>query len=490
MKSKILVGAFHHESNSFNPIVSSKNDFNIFVGDELFHQIKDNDSLSGIITTLLENEIEVIPTISMRGVPNGEVDQDLFLSMKTKMMEMASKHKLDGICLALHGSMRVAGLGEAEGLILEELRALFPNIPIFVALDMHASMSEKMIKHCDGFVGYKTAPHIDCSETGVQAAQMLLTVLNLDKPIFSSTLRIPMIVAGEKSASDVYPMTKLIDALKEAEKDEEVLSASYLLGFPWSDNPDNRVSVHVVSTNSQKECDELCLYLARLFWSHRHDFKFVAEAYKPKEALDKALETVKEGIFPVYISDSGDNPTAGASADNTHFLNLMLDNCHLDILDNTVIYAGFHDPMAVEACLNKEGEYLHLTFGAHFDAQLSQPVTQIVFVKKVLENTLYRGQPAGTIVLIQIVNLEIILTQKHIGFTETQMFTDLGINASKHPIIICKLGYLTPSHAGIAKKSIFALTSGHTQQDLESIPYENVTRPVYPLDKHIKVSFE
>lgn len=145
---RILVGGMHHESNTFNPIITGKKDFRVIYGEDIFNNIRENDSASGIITTLKGAGYEVVPTVFARAVPNGEVDYNFFQEIKSYMMDIArsQRGKIDAITLALHGSMRVEGLGEAEGVILEELREIFPEIPIFVALDMHGTMTEKCIK--------------------------------------------------------------------------------------------------------------------------------------------------------------------------------------------------------------------------------------------------------------------------------------------------------------------------------------------------------
>jgi microcystin degradation protein MlrC len=60
--------------------------------------------------------------------------------------------------------MTDSDLQEAEGPLLAGLREILPNIPIFVALDMHATMTEQMHRNADGMVGYKCAPHTDQTE--------------------------------------------------------------------------------------------------------------------------------------------------------------------------------------------------------------------------------------------------------------------------------------------------------------------------------------
>lgn len=482
---RILVGGMHHESNTFNPIITGKKDFRVIYGEDIFNNIRENDSASGIITTLKGAGYEVVPTVFARAVPNGEVDYNFFQEIKSYMMDIArsQRGKIDAITLALHGSMRVEGLGEAEGVILEELREIFPEIPIFASLDMHGTMTEKMHKNADGFVGYKQAPHTDCTETGILAGKMTINALENGVLPKSAWIKIPMIIAGEKSGTDVEPMYSLIEKLREVEKDDQVLAASYLLGFPWADNSDSGVGVYVVTKDSQNRADELALKLAHEFWERREDFAFVTETYKPKEALEKALESAKEKDIPVYISDSGDNPTAGASSDNTEFLKLILENEDVKNLEKSLIYGGFYDPEATLLCRGKVGEKINLTFGSKFDKDSSTPITKEVLVKSYLANYKYANMFVGALALISIGNVDIVLSENHVGFTDPQMFRELGLSPEEHPIIVCKLGYLTPGHNALAKRSILALTKGNTNEDLETIDFKLIKRPIYPLEK-------
>lgn len=480
---RILIGGLHHESNSFSPIISGAGDFKVLRGDEIFDHIRDNDSISGIITTLRQAGYELIPTVFARAVPNGEVDYDFFQSLKQDMMAIAKREQgqIDAICLALHGSMRVKGLGEAEGPILKELRDIYPDIPIFTSLDMHATMSDQMHDNADGFAGYKTAPHIDCTETGILAAKMTIFALEHGTIPKSAWVKIPMLLAGEKSGTDVEPMIGLIDQLHQLEQDDDVLAASILMGFPWADNPDSSVGIYLVTKDSQAKADQLALELADTFWQKRDEFVFVSEYAEPKEAIEKALGYVDQALTPVYLSDSGDNPTAGASADNTRFLEQLLDHPDVTQLDLPVIYGGLYDPEAVKQCQGQVGQTIELTFGAAFDKS-SSPLRRTGEVVAILDHYLYRGMPGGALALFKVNNVLIVLAEKHVGFTSPEMFRELGLTPADHPIIVCKLGYLTPEHKALAKRGILALTEGNTQQDLAKIDYQQVPRPIYPKD--------
>ena len=487
---RVLIGGMHHESNSFNPIVAGENDFSVIYGGDIFDNIRDNDSTSGIITTLREAGCEVIPTVFARAVPNGEVDYKFYMKIKDEIIKRAIKANeekaLDAITLALHGSMRVKDLGEAEGVLLEELRSLFPNIPLYSSLDMHATMTKKMHHNCNGFVGYKCAPHTDCTETGIHAAEMTLKSLNHSLIGRSAWVKVPILIAGEQSSTSTEPMISLIHELRKIEEQEGVLAASILMGFPWADSEDGSIGVYIVTENNQELADKLAIEFAELIWSKRNQFEFHTETYENVEALDKSFKGIEEGKTPIYLSDSGDNPTAGASSDNTEFLKLIIRDKRTMFLEHPIIYGGFYDPEATKQCEGKVGSEITLTFGSKFDPTNSTSVTATGIVKSYIKNWGMNNLPKGDLALFSTGGVDIVLAEQHVGYTDPKMFEDLGLNPSEVEIIVCKLGYLTPGHEALAKRSIMALTKGNTNENLRSIEYKLLKRPIFPLDEEFE----
>ena len=476
----IITAGLNHESNTFNPIITDSIDFNIYRGNEIFDGMKTYECARGIIETLQNsNGYKVIPTLFAKAVPNGEINSQLYYSLKREMLEMMKE--IDNpyaITLALHGSMRVVGLGEAEGDLLEAIRALFPQVSIVVALDMHASVSEKMLSNANAFCGYKQAPHTDCFETGVLAAEITKKTLETGKSLTMACHRIPMLIAGEKSETGTKPMKQLINELRESEKKEEILAASYLLGFPWADSEDNCVTSLVVTLDDQDCADREAQILASKFWAERENFQFHTDTFEPGEALEKALNA-KEA--PIYLSDSGDNPTAGSSGDCTGFLELILNHRRVEELETPLLYAGIYDPQAVETCLKvRIGEEFTLTFGAAFDKVTTKPLRRKGRLVSAIKNW---GDYHTNMVLFRTANTEIIIVSRHIGFIGPDMFYALGIDPLERKIIAVKLGYLTAPHKKIAAKTFMALSSGSSNEILESLSYKKIRRPLFPLDK-------
>ena len=246
-RKKVFVGGLHHESDTFNPITTGRDDIWVIRGDGLLNGNGRN-SVFGIIHTLRDADCEVVPGILARAVPNGEWDKEYYLELKEEFLSRLKEAlPVDGICLALHGSMRVREIGEAEGDILEAIARICPNVPVVSSLDMHATITDRMTANADAFVGYKCAPHTDTYETGIHAARMMLDILNQGAKPKMAAVHLPFMIAGEQSETSVQPMLKLVSALREYEKRPLVMAASYLLGFPWADVPENGVTAMVVS---------------------------------------------------------------------------------------------------------------------------------------------------------------------------------------------------------------------------------------------------
>ena len=480
---RVLVGAMNHESNSFNPIIAGESDFQVLRGDAVLARRKNNDTLTGILDTLEKAGYQPVPTVFASAVPNGLVDKNFCEKLRREILDMAAAAgAIDAVCFALHGSMTDSDLEEAEGPLLMGLREIFPDIPIFVALDMHATLTAKMHQNADGFVGYKCAPHTDQTETGVHAAKMTIAALERGVKAKSAWVKVPILIAGEQSSTTVQPMIGLIEALRESEAKDGVLAASYLMGFPWCDNPHSAVGVYVTA-ESESLAEQEALALAQRIWDTRNEFCFQTETYGEQEVLDKAFAAVQSGdATPIYLSDSGDNPTAGSSSDCVGFLKCLLEDPRTALLSSPALFGGIYDPEATLGCRGKVGQEVTLTFGAKFDKVTTTPITATGKVMAYCEQWDKFPGNKSDIALFRTGNVDIVLAEKHIGYTSPEVFSDLGRDPHNAQIVVCKLGYLTAAQAAVAKRSIMALSRGSTNEDLASIPYEKTPRPIFPLD--------
>ncbi|MDR2135084.1 MAG: M81 family metallopeptidase [Treponema sp.] len=487
---RILTGGFSHESNSLNPIITGEDDFVVLRGGELAEQaVFSRHSSAGIIATLKKAGAEVIPTVLARAVPNGVVSAPFYQKIKAELLDRArealERGPVDGVCLALHGSMKVEGGLCAEGDLCGALRKILPGIPFTAALDMHATITPELLRAVDAFAGYKTAPHTDSYETGELAAGMLLQALDTGKKLYTAAQHVPMMIAGEKSETAAEPMRSLIAACKALEKPApgRMLAASLLLGFPWADCEYNAVTVLVSAFWEDKDrADQEARNLAEELWRRRGEFRFRTEYYRSKEALAAAYAAVMEkGERPVFVSDSGDNPTGGAAGDATEFLEEILATMdQADRLPGPLLYSGFYDAPAAAACAGAgEGAEIDITLGGNWDTLNGRKIPLRVRVKKIVPDF---GPYHSALALVSYRNILISITSKHIGFGDGDLLPALGVNAADHCLVVVKLGYLEPCFRSIAARAIMATSRGCTNELLETIPYRKVKRPIYPLD--------
>jgi microcystin degradation protein MlrC len=489
---RIITGGMNHESNSLNPIITGESDFVVFRGNEITTKgMFPYYSSTGIIQTLKKAEVEIIPTVLARAVPNGVVSLAFYKKIKNEMLDKAKEAlksgPIDGICLALHGSMKVEGGLCAEGDLCSALRQILPNIPFTAALDMHATITPDLLKAVNGFSGYKTAPHVDCTETGALAASMLLDSLKTGKKLYTAYQSISMMVAGEKSETAAEPMLSLIEACRQAEKQGGIKAASLLLGFPWADSEYNAVSILVTSYEDDKAAAEKAAKeLAENFWKRREDFAFRTEYYNSRESMSTAYKAVfDKKEKPVFVSDSGDNPTAGAAGDSTDLLEVIMDTMgEADRLPTPLLYSGFYDAPATAACIKAgEGAELDITLGGNWDRENGKKIPLKVRVKKIARHF---GPYDSDLVLVSYRNLLISITSKHIGFGDEELLPALGVKAEEYCLVVVKLGYLEPCFRTIAARAIMATSRGCSNEVLETISYKKVRRPIYPLDPDMR----
>ncbi len=489
MKKRVLVGGMHHESDTFNPIITGVDDIWVLRGQELLES-KNSSSVCGAIATLQNADYEVFPALIARAVPNGEWDKDYYLSLKAEFLQaIKDALPLDALCLSLHGSMRVRGIGEAEGDLLEDIRKICPDIPIIASLDMHATVSERMVRYADAYVGYKCAPHTDTYETGVHAAEMTIKTLETGiRPVLAA-VKIPFLIAGEQSETSVEPMKKLTAALREYEKEPSVMAASYLVGFPWADTADNGVTALVVTDGDKQLAEEKAKELAQLFWNARSEFCFYNETREPADALEHAKASVEDGVFPVVLSDSGDNPTAGSSQDVTNFLKLILADEFLTSLNPPLCYQAFYDPKLVAAAFEAgENGTVSGSLGAAFDHEKSSPIAVNARVKKLCKA--WSGAQDSDMALLDVCGVDVVITSKHVGCYDPEMMRVLGVEPEQCKIIVVKLGYLEPEIRAISKRSILVLTDGSSNEIFTRLEYKHLPRPMYPFDKDLELKPE
>ena len=470
---RIALGCMMHESNTFTCLRTGDEAFTITTGAGFLDVPRWRKSgIMGIYETLKGANATVVPLAFARALPSGTVRRETYDRIKQSMLEsLQATLPLDGLALALHGSMCVEGLYDPEGDLLEAIRQIVgDDLPIVCALDMHATLTARMIAHADAFSAYRTAPHIDEYETGIRAARMLLDSLHQKRRLTTAFTRIPFLISGEQSETSVDPAKSLFEALTVYDEQPGIACASYVMGFPWADSPHGGAGALACGwREDQPALQTLSLEMARCFWARRNDFTYSTQALMPEEALNEAR---RSSLYPVLLSDAGDNPTAGATQDTTGLLRLML---RMGI--ENAIFACLVDPEALWACQAAQpGSMLSLEVGGGLsgDVREGMALSGKLLATVQHEGTAYAALQAGGIV--------VVLCDRRCAVYDPEVLRVLGLVPEQYRMLALKTGYMSPAFQSIGKRAILALTPGDTSLDLTQLPYEKTPRPIYPLD--------
>ncbi|KAK7959532.1 uncharacterized protein PG986_004386 [Apiospora aurea] len=406
------------------------------------------------------------------------------------IMDELSDQRLDGLWFDIHGAMCVEGIDDAEYDLLRRVRAVIgPDVIVSASMDLHGNVSRELAHQTDLITCYRTAPHVDVMETKKRACRNLVELLTQTSTVFDDSkpqrplkawVPIPILLPGEQTSTRLEPAKHIYEAVSEVGKWEGVLDAAIWVGYAWADEPRNRAAV-VVTGWDQGAISEAAQHLARLFWDAHCDFAFVAPTGSFAECIDVAL---KSSARPYFISDSGDNPTAGGSGDVTWGLTQLLARPEFQKEDGpTVIYASVPGPDAVQkAVAAGVGSVVTVTAGAEVDDIHAGPVTMTGTVHSIKHG----DKHAVTEVVLQVGSVFAILTKLRKPYHLERGFTELQLTPRQADIVIVKIGYLEPELYDMAKDWMLGLTPGGVDQDLERLGHHRIRRPMWPLDKEFE----
>ena len=166
---KIVSGLIYHESNTFNPFPTGREQFVILTGEESLAKVASTEVLRG-------HGAEVIPSVYAMALSSGIVQRPFYEEMKDALLQTIARNPdLDGVWLHLHGAMVVEEIGCAEVDILRSIReSIGDQIPIAVTLDPHGNITPELAELATIVRAYRTIPHVDQPDIERRTAQLLV----------------------------------------------------------------------------------------------------------------------------------------------------------------------------------------------------------------------------------------------------------------------------------------------------------------------------
>ncbi|MFV9423918.1 M81 family metallopeptidase [Microbacterium sp. S1037] len=432
--------------------------------------------------TPLGDAAEWIGVFYARSIPGGQVRRDVYDDFRSRIVTgLAEVGNVDAVYLDVHGAMGVEGMDDAEGDLVEAVRAVVGTRPLITApMDLHGNVSERFARAVDLPTCFRLAPHEDAEDTRERAARTLLEWVGRDERPARAWVRVPILLPGEKTSTRVEPARSLYARLTDVERMPGVTDASIWIGYAWADEPRCHATV-IVSGDDPDAITAEAEELARGLWHVRDDFSFVGPPGSLAEGISAGLaHRAAGGERPYLVSDSGDNPGAGGSGDVTWTLHQLLADERLTgaVDDLTVAVASIFDPGAVASLDDAAvGSTVDLQAGARVDDRVSGPVR----ITGVLVGR-YDDPVAGRVVVIGVGALRVIVTERRKAFHAVGDFRAVGIDPLATDIVVTKIGYLEPTLYDVAAGWTLALTPGPVDQDLARLGHHRIARPMFPFD--------
>ncbi len=476
---RIAIAGLGIESSTFSPALSDEAAFHARYGANIFSIYPFFSADSS-----LRKRADWVPTIDGHALPGGAVTREAYESLVNKTLDSLKKHgPYDGLFYDIHGAMSVVGLDDPEGDFLVRIRKVVGKKTIIsTAMDLHGNVSWRLAENSDLITCYRMAPHEDALATKRRAIANLIDRLESGKgkPAYKAYIAVPILLPGEKTSTRIEPGKTVYAAVAPAAAQSGIIDAAIWIGYAWADEPRNHAVVMVTGDDKEK-VTSTAEQLAKRFWDARKEFAFVAPTGNLKECLDKALASTKH---PFYISDSGDNPTAGGAGDVTWTITQILARPEFKP-DNgpSLIYASIPGPELIQKAMAAGvGGHVDGYAGAKVDSRNAPPVHIVGTVESIVT-----GDPDAEVeASIKVGSVHIIITQKRKPYHQEKDFTKLGLNPRTADIVVVKIGYLEPELYAMRADWLLALTPGGVDQDIEHLPYKRVQHPIFPLDKDMK----
>jgi microcystin degradation protein MlrC len=417
-----------------------------------------------------------VPLVHARALPGGAVERDFYDAFKTELLErLRAVLPVHGVLLDIHGAMSVVGLTDAEGDLASAVRDMIgPDALVSAAMDPHGNMSRRLIGALDLATSHRMSPHEDAPLTRTRAIANLVRCLRDGVRPRKAWVRVPVLLPGERASTRDEPARGIYSRLSVIEAQPGIIDAAVWIGYAWADEPRCSAAVVVTGTDPDSVPRE-ARALAERYWNARIDFTFSAPAGDADWCIATGLVA---SARPFFISDSGDNPTAGGAGDVTYMLERLL--AHPDLASGraTAIWASLVDPDAVARCIGVgEGSDVDLAVGGALGSR------HAVFALRGKVVRVHKADPVGgDIAVIASGGVRTVLTTRRKPYHVVRDLQALGLDPARHDLTVVKIGYLVPDLFAAAKGWVLALTPGGVDQNIVRLGHARLLRPLYPFD--------
>ncbi len=463
MSKRVLIAGFKHETNTFSKLPTD-------------------------LAAYKRYGWRPVLSIAADATPSGKVTREVFeLVLGQILGDIERAGGVDGVLLNLHGAMVCEHTFDGEGALLAAIRAkVGPQVPIGATLDLHANVTDAMARHADILISYRTYPHTDMHEVATRLVGLMARSMDGKIKPRTQVARARMLVGVDEGRTTAPgPMTEILAKATAIEKLPGMLAVSVNAGFGWADIPEVGPTAVIVTDGERTDAREHLTDLVDFIWQTRNRRTVatvtVAEAMRVAKAKGRAGR-------PVVIADYADNPGGGGYTDSTGLLRGMLEAGLKD-----AALAALYDPETAAACHAAGiGQTLPLRIGGKIDPAYGAPIVANAEVTGLsdgrfkIEGPMMRGVMVdmGPSAAIRIDGVEVVVASRRYQNYDLGFFKCCGIDPRKRGVLAVKsMQHFRAAYAPLAGEIVVVDEGGGvTSADFKKLKFENVRRPIWPLD--------
>ena len=475
------------ETDTFNPSPTTFEDFEgfgIYQGQEILEKLRGNGTVGGFIDVVeaAGRDIEIVPLTRGWAGAGGRITTDALRFFEDRLRkDLESAGAIDGLAMHLHGACSAEGVDDVEGRLLAICRdVLGAGVPIVLTIDHHANVTGAMVELCDAIVGYRTQPH-DPFPTGEASTSLLIRIAAGEVTPTTAWRKLRLISHQEQYLTSRGPMKVWFDRARELERDPRVLSISNFPMQPWLDIEEGGWATVVVTDGDQPYAEQLADELADLAWSMRADYQ-VTESVSPDEAV-RAADGEERGL--VVLSDTGDSVWGGAGGDST----VILESMQRVGIEGRALVPLVDGAAVAKLAAAGTGATVTLALGGgvsgfHRPIELTGVVGRSANGHMFIDDLPGREFDMGQAAVFEVGKLTILVSE-HVGIggNHPDVYRGFGIEPADYKMVVVKTASNFQYYAPITSRVIRVNTTGPTQSDIVSLPWERIPRPMYPLEE-------
>jgi microcystin degradation protein MlrC len=480
--TRIAIGGFLHETNTFAPTKATYDDFvhgggwpAMARGADVLKVMRNiNVGLAGFVEQAEANGWELVPTIACAASPSAHVTRDAFERVAKVMIDgIKAAGPVDAVYLDLHGAMVTEHLDDGEGEILARVRKVIgKDLPLVVSLDLHANVTPRMVEHADALIAYRTYPHVDMADTGRAAAHHLAMLLRTRQRMAKAFRQLPFLIPISWQCTSDQPC-KIIYQRLAALQGDAVPALSFAPGFPAADFFDCGPSV-LAYGRTQADADAAADEMAKLIVSHESNFD--GRIFTPDEGVRYAMELAAHARKPIVIADTQDNPGAGGDSDTTGMLRALIRN------NATRAAIGvIYDPASAKAAhAAGVGATVTLALGGRSGIPGDAPYKETFIVENLSDGQFVatgpyyggRDMDMGPSAALRIGDVRVVVSSHRAQLADQSMYRYVGIEPSEQSILVNKSSvHFRADFEPIAEKLIICAAPGAMPADTASLPW-------------------